>query len=203
MDWSYDAQHGSTYPIIKFAELTNGLAGVTTAVATATTVDIPGVAPIDVPNIPPIVIPPFPWLGSPTGTYAFMDFLALYHPYTQVDIAQPLSFSSVHTVGGSVYWSAGARRVGFAAYGLYLISMFVEGHGTSGPNELHCYIGSAPAYTFNERSIAINTDPAVFINSNAGSFVMYLSPSSYLEFYSLSGYLQTVSATVEVVRLRP
>jgi hypothetical protein len=61
MDWSYDAQHGSTYPIIKFAELTNGLAGVTTAVATASTVDIPPVAPIDVPNIPPIVIPPFPF----------------------------------------------------------------------------------------------------------------------------------------------
>jgi hypothetical protein len=53
MDWTYDAQNGSMYPQVKFAQITNGMQGQTEAVAAAQTVVIPA-------TIPPIAIPPLP-----------------------------------------------------------------------------------------------------------------------------------------------
>jgi hypothetical protein len=61
MDWTYDPENGSWYPVVHFAEVTNGMKGETEAVATAETIPIPSVPPVDI-NIPPIIIPPFTFL---------------------------------------------------------------------------------------------------------------------------------------------
>jgi hypothetical protein len=51
MDWTFNAEEGSIYPQVKFAQITNGMRGQTEAVAAAQTVVIPAV-------IPAITIPP-------------------------------------------------------------------------------------------------------------------------------------------------
>jgi len=53
MDWTFDAEKGSLYPLVKFAQIPNGMQGQTEAIAAAQTVPIP-------PVIPPIILPPLP-----------------------------------------------------------------------------------------------------------------------------------------------
>jgi hypothetical protein len=71
MDWTFDAQNSSLYPQIKFAQVTNGMKGMTEAVVAAQTVPIPAtLPPISVPPIPPYPSPiqgkTYTWIVNPT-----------------------------------------------------------------------------------------------------------------------------------------
>jgi hypothetical protein len=70
MDWTFDDQNGFIYPLVKFAQITNGLQGTTQAVAAATTVPIPAVPPII--TIPPLPAFPFPSFSLGLKTYTWV-----------------------------------------------------------------------------------------------------------------------------------
>ena len=125
MDWSYDSEHGSMYPIVKFAQVTNGLAGGTEAVASTPTgtwsgmptgswgtdIVIPEIPPYDFPEIPvftipalpPFTIPPFPGfnLGSPTYTWVISNPAAGFIPGPWISIPKVIKSIRAYTVGGT------------------------------------------------------------------------------------------------------
>jgi hypothetical protein len=202
VDWSYDSEQGSIYPTVKFAEVTNGMKGVTEAIAVAQTVDIPSIPPIDVPTIPPIVIPPFPSLLSA------MDYLFLSRTGGDQYETPIVWDTSPGFRGGAIWWPQATfpTRIQMTRFGLYLVTLNwrrITGDFTGNVN-----VGISVTNGYSYMGAWRGFDLYSIFGDSAGreggiSFIQFFQATTYLEvFHAKPGAnTYTFDANIEIVKL--